>query len=125
DTGFPAIAGARGPARARRMEGTEVGGRGDVAVPARRQGTDRGALLPQQPGGGCGPAGPRRTWPLECRELVPLVTRCHVPGGRLPGPPAGAGVEHHVALPLHALAAEAAPRPAAEPGDEAPWLRLE
>ena len=37
---------------------------------------------------------------------------------------AGAGVEHHLAVPVHVVDPEAAPGPAAEPDHEAPGLRL-
>ena len=63
--------------------------------------------------------------PLVGGERVPLDPRRDVPRGRLEDPGAGAGVEHHLAVPVHTVDPQAAPRPADEPDHEAPRLRLE
>ena len=98
-------------------------------VTSRRVEGDRGEhrdpLLPQQPAGGRGAVRPGGARPLVGGERVPLDPRRDVPRGRLAGPGAGAGGEHHLAVPLHALDPQAAPRPADEPDHEAPRLRLE
>ena len=110
---LPATAGPRGPAGQGRVEGAEVGRRGDVAAEGGRGGEHRGPLLPQQPAGGRGPVRPGGARPLVGGERVPLDPRRDVPRGRLADPRAGAGGEHHLALPLHPLDPQAAPRPAA------------
>ena len=88
-------------------------------------GEHRDPLLPQQPAGGRGAVRPGGARPLVGGERVPLDPRRDVPRGRLAGPGAGAGLEHHLAVPLHAVDPQAAPRPADEPDHEAPRLRLE
>ena len=107
------------------VEGAEVGRRGDVAARGGGRGEHRGPLLPQQPAGGRGAVRPGGAGPLVGGERVPLDPRRDVPRGRLADPRAGAGLEHHLAVPLHALDPQAAPRPADEPDHEAPRLRLE
>ena len=84
----------------------------------------RGPLLPEQPAGGRRAVRPCGAGPLVGGERVPLEPRRDVPRGRLAGPRAGAGLEHHLAVPLHAVDPQAASRPADEPDHEAPRLRL-
>ena len=117
---LPAIAGPRGPAGEVAVEGPEVDRRGDVAAREGGSGEYRGPLLPLQPAGGRGPVRPGGEGPLVGGEHVPLDPRRDVPRGRLADPGAGAGLEHHLAVPLHALDPQAAPRPADEPDHEAP-----
>ena len=119
---LPAPEGLPGKAR---VEGPEVGRRGDVAADGGGSGEHRGPLLPQQPAGGREAVRPGGAGPLVGGERVPLDPRRDVPRGRLADPGAGAGGEHHLAVPLHALDPQAAPRPADEPDHEAPRLRLE
>ncbi len=88
------------------------------------RGEYRGPLLPVQPAGGRRAVRPCGEGPLVGGERVPLEPRCDVPRGRLAGAGAGAGLEHHLAVPLHAVDPQAAPRPADEPDHEAPRLRL-
>ncbi len=112
-------------ARPRGMAGAQVDRRGDVAACGGRPGEHRDPLPPQQPAGGreaVRPGGPR---PLVGGERVPWDARGDVPRGRLAVAGAGAGGEHHLAVPLHALDSQAAPRPADEPDHEAPRLRRE
>ena len=107
------------------VEGAEVGRRGDVAAEGGRGGEHRGPLLPQQPAGGLEAVRPGGARPLVGGECVPLDPRRDVPRGRLADPRAGAGGEHHLAVPLHPLDPQATPRPSHEPDHEAPGLRLE
>ena len=112
----------------------DLPGRGDWkglksvgVVTSRRDGgsgESRGPLLPVQPAGGRRSVLAGGARPLVGGERVPLEPRCDVPRGRLAGSGAGAGLEHHLAVPLHAVDPQAASRPANEPDHEAPRLRL-
>ena len=120
-----ADAGTRGPAGEVAVEGSEVGRRGDVAASEGGSGEHRDPLLPQQPPGGREVVRPSGERPLVGRKRVPLDPRRDVPRGRFAAPGACVGGEHHLAVPVHALDSQAAPRPTNEPDHETPRLRLE
>ena len=90
-----------------------------------REGEHRGPLLSQQPAGGREAVRPGGARPLVGGERLPLEPRRDLPRGRLADPRAGAGEQHHLALPLHPLDPQAAPRPPTQPDHEAPPLRME
>ena len=70
-------------ARVHGVEGAEVDWDGDLVLPARREGDDRGPLLHQQLGRGREAVRPRGSWPLGHREHVSLEPGHDVSRGRI------------------------------------------
>ena len=71
-----------------------------------------------------GPVRPGGARPLVGGECVSLEPRRHLPRGRLPRPRAGAGLEHHLAVPIHPLRPQATSRPTPKPDHETTRLRM-